>query len=458
VVSGPCPSRLRRQCGALAQAFATRLGHAVVLCVQEDSGEPLVAGIRTLVASGAQRLVIVPLALSPDQSQAAVPPAIRWASRRWPFLAFHAAAPLAWGDWAAWLTAVALDVVGDGATRPDEVALLLAGTTAPDPLINANLARLAHLVREASAFARVDHVFLGAARPSLPETARTLARLGLSRVVVVPWLLRGDARLASRVKRAAQEHGLHAVVASAPLAHGALLDVLVARHRAAVADESFLAPSWADIQKEIARSLGPATHGPDQGVTAEEEAQLQELDRKINAMLAPEYQGRYEDVRPQAMGTAPLAYGPDGKVAWNEIWTSFCDLALAGGPPHRGNLLEAVTAAVALAEPEKYRAVVAELERGIRLVTALEVVPSGAAGWVGVRCDSEEMAVWMLRAIIVENVMVRREGDVLYLPAGPRFTLKREIRNVVTVIAKVAHYWTAHLAGRRQAARSPSAS
>ncbi|MFO0881104.1 MAG: hypothetical protein U0840_27590 [Gemmataceae bacterium] len=60
------------------------------------------------------------------------------------------------------------------------------------------------------------------------------------------------------------------------------------------------------------------------------------------------------------------------------------------------------------------------------------------------------MAVWMMRAIIVENVMVPREGDVIYLLAGPRFTLKREIKNVVTVVAKTSHYWAAHLTSRRQ--------
>jgi sirohydrochlorin cobaltochelatase len=228
------------------------------------------------------------------------------------------------------------------------------------------------------------------------------------------------------------------------------MDILTAHHEAALADNSFLAPSWTEIRAEIARSLGPATHAPGQAIAAEEDAQLRELDRKINELLPPEYQGRYDEVRPQSMGTAPLKFGPDGKVAWDEMWTSFCDLALAGGPPHRGTLLEAVPATDALAEPEKYEAVVAEIERGIRLVTDLPVVRSKTPGWVGVRCDSEEMAIWLMRAIIVENVMVRREGEVIYLPAGPQFTLKREIKNVVTVVAKTSHYWTAHILARRR--------
>ena len=167
-----------------------------------------------------------------------------------------------------------------------------------------------------------------------------LARLGLRNVVVVPWLLAaGDALrvLADQVEQAAREHDLQATVAATLLAHPALIDVLISHHRAALTDNSFLAPSWAEIQAEIARSLGPSTHAPGQAITAEEEAQLRALDRKINEMLPAEYQGRYEEVLPQSMGTAPLKFAPDGKVAWDEIWTSFCDLALAGGTAAPGH-------------------------------------------------------------------------------------------------------------------------
>jgi sirohydrochlorin cobaltochelatase len=90
--------------------------------------------------------------------------------------------------------------------------------------------------------------------------------------------------------------------------------------------------------------------------------------------------------------------------------------------------------------------VLAELERGIGLVTGLPVVSSKSPGWVGLDCDSEEMALWLLRAIVVENVCARREGKILFLPAGPEFRLEYEIKNVITVVAKTHHYWTEHLA------------
>jgi sirohydrochlorin cobaltochelatase len=55
------------------------------------------------------------------------------------------------------------------------------------------------------------------------------------------------------------------------------------------------------------------------------------------------------------------------------------------------------------------------------------------------------MAIWLLRAIIVENVSVRREDRTLLLPAGPQFRLDGEIKNVVTAVAKTYHYWKEHI-------------
>jgi sirohydrochlorin cobaltochelatase len=114
--------------------------------------------------------------------------------------------------------------------------------------------------------------------------------------------------------------------------------------------------------------------------------------------------------------------------------------------PHTGGkLLEPVAPEEVRAAPGAYEDVVAEIERGIQLVTGLPTVHSESPGWVGLVCSDEEMALWMLCAIVVENVCVRREGSVLFLPAGPAFRLEAEIKNVITVVAKTHHYWTEHL-------------
>jgi cation diffusion facilitator family transporter len=170
----------------------------------------------------------------------------------------------------------------------------------------------------------------------------------------------------------------------------------------------------------------------------------QETIERSRSILPPRYQDPNVSVSAAPMGAAGLAYNSDGSIAWDEMWTGYCELALAGGPPHRGTLLEPVSPDDIAARPEKYEEVLRELERGLTMVTGLSVRRSDSPGWIGLACESEEMALWLLRAIIVENVMVRRESNVLWFPAGPHFRLEREIKNIVTVVAKTNHYWQEH--------------
>ena len=177
----------------------------------------------------------------------------------------------------------------------------------------------------------------------------------------------------------------------------------------------------------------------------DEREAIEALDIRIRAILPEEYQDCYEDVQPVSMGSAGLKYGADGKVAWNEIWATFCDLAMAGGPPHKGTLLEPASPAEIDARPAGYQYIVAEICRGITMVTGLAAERSPIPGWVRVECLSEGMAGWLLRAIVMENVSARAAGESIDLPAGPAFRIAKEIKNVVTVIAKTSHYWMEHM-------------
>jgi hypothetical protein len=168
------------------------------------------------------------------------------------------------------------------------------------------------------------------------------------------------------------------------------------------------------------------------------------LQDRIETLLPEEYQGCYEDVQPVSMGSAAVRLDRDGKVAWNEMWASFCDLAMAGGPPHKGTLLEPGAREEIDAQPERYRAVVDEICRGVTMVTALPAQSSPIAGWVRVACFNHGMAGWLLRAIVMENVAARADGSALDVPASPHFRIEKEIKNVVTVLAKTCHYWMGH--------------
>ena len=152
------------------------------------------------------------------------------------------------------------------------------------------------------------------------------------------------------------------------------------------------------------------------------------------------------------MSPAPFVYGADGAPDWGAMWTTFCDLALYGGPPHRGEE-QSIRASAAPAEPasDGFDAV-AELRRGIWLTTGLDTeVPPEAPGWLAVQCHSTKMAAWLCATIILENVEARCEGAKLYVPARADYALADEVKSVITVVAKTNHYWQTHVLANQPA-------
>jgi hypothetical protein len=184
-------------------------------------------------------------------------------------------------------------------------------------------------------------------------------------------------------------------------------------------------------------------------ITLENVLALEALEVKLRAILPEQYRDSYEDVVPVSMGSAGLKYDSDGRVAWDQIWGSFCDLAMAGGPPHRGTLLQPATIEAISANPEAQLRVIEEIRRGVSLVTRLPVQPAADRSEVGVQCRSVGMAGWLVRAIVMENIQARHEAEILFLPAGPEFRLAKEIKNVITATAKTCHYWTEHMSSEQ---------
>jgi hypothetical protein len=159
---------------------------------------------------------------------------------------------------------------------------------------------------------------------------------------------------------------------------------------------------------------------------------------------------RREVVPPRpAVSSAPMAAAPflwraDGRPDWGAMWSSFCELALFGGPPHRGPdsaLVAGEAGGGARGAPDA----VAELRRGIWETTGLYSEPA-APGWLAVTCSSPRMAAWLCATIILENVDARCDEERLLVPADPRFALEDQVKSVITVVAKTHHYWSAHLA------------
>lgn len=143
------------------------------------------------------------------------------------------------------------------------------------------------------------------------------------------------------------------------------------------------------------------------------------------------------------MPSAPMRYDETGQVDWGSMWDSFCLLASDGGPPHRETLLEPDK--VADGQSETYQSAQDEIIRGVRMVSQLTAVPDNP-GWIRVTADSPEMAQWVCDAINEENVSCRVLDNFFFVPVSGTFTVKGEIKNVITAVAKTTHYWQEHLA------------
>src|SRR4051812_9294029 len=187
-------------------------------------------------------------------------------------------------------------------------------------------------------------------------------------------------------------------------------------------------------------------------MTEADRAALEEIDFRLRILLPQEYQDSYETLEPVPMRAAGLVFDADGRVAWNKIWGSFCDLAMAGGPPHKGTLLGPGTPNEIASARARYDEVVRKFVPGVGMGRPLLVYRAPTLGWIRASCHSEEMAGWFLRAIRMENVAVRAHGVALDLPVAPHYRLDKEIKNVVTVIAKTCHYWLGHMPSAQQGA------
>jgi len=195
---------------------------------------------------------------------------------------------------------------------------------------------------------------------------------------------------------------------------------------AALADRAGVPVTVAEVPIECVDGVRPALTGADG-------ARMREFTPAERARAAP-------------MAAAPFLWRDDGRPDWAGMWTTFCELALYGGPPHRGaeSALRAPAPGDEGAAPPSDGEMLVEMRRGIWETTGLYAEPA-APGWLAVTCDSPRMAAWLCAAIILENVEARLEDDRLLLPAGAGYRLKDEVKSIVTVVAKTHHYWQAHL-------------
>jgi sirohydrochlorin cobaltochelatase len=206
--------------------------------------------------------------------------------------------------------------------------------------------------------------------------------------------------------------------------------------------DASLAPAEQQACAEAAAALAAQARVPVTVATVP----LSRLD-DLHDALARDAEARRREYPPPApvdraapMAAAPFLWRDDGRPDWGAMWTSFCELALYGGPPHRGPESPlAAPAAGAASDGE----MLTEMKRGIWETTGL-YAESTEPGWLAITCDSPAMAAWLCAAIILENVHARVDEDRLLVPAGPDYELRDQVKSIVTVVAKTHHYWQAH--------------
>jgi hypothetical protein len=100
-------------------------------------------------------------------------------------------------------------------------------------------------------------------------------------------------------------------------------------------------------------------------------------------------------------------------------------------------LLEPASVAQVETDPGSYRKVVDEMTREITAHTGRACFVNRYVGWIGIDCPSVRTAIWLMRAMTVENILARREDTVLFLPAHPRFASDGRMTRLVETFERV---------------------
>ncbi len=186
----------------------------------------------------------------------------------------------------------------------------------------------------------------------------------------------------------------------------------------------------------------PRQSGDDQKMPNETLPEFDAEERRRKAEAASNLAA--QSMTAQPMAAAPIRYTEDGSVDWGNMWDSFCALALTGGPSHRGTDSRVTADITSDPNTPVYKNVVDEIVRGVYLVSGLKA-RADTPGWVAIECASEGMASWLGDAARAENMEFRNAGNLLFAPCGANFRTEKEIKSVVTVVAKTTHYWQDHI-------------
>jgi len=227
------------QFAELVEGVAKRLPHADVEGgFLELAPPPIQDAVTRLVAAGHTTVDVVPLVLvAAGHSKGDIPAALARERLRHPGLSFRYGRPLGPHP----LLLDDLEERLEAAVPREEwgeVAVVLVGRGATDPDANAEVAKTARLLLEGRGIGTVETAFVSLAEPSVPAGLDRAARLGFTRVVVLPYLLFAGVlpdRIVSQSRAWGAEHPGVEVTTAGLIGPGARLAELVAERWSEIA-------------------------------------------------------------------------------------------------------------------------------------------------------------------------------------------------------------------------------
>lgn len=161
-------------------------------CFIELAEPDIPTGIAACVQKGADQVAVLPITLlAANHAKLEVPEYLDAARQQYPGVAFHYGRPLA-------IDPLLLSILRERFAETEaahgpfdraETAVILVGRGSSDPDANSDVAKIARIFLEQEGVALVDICYTGVTYPDLPTVMRRLARLGVGRVVVLPYFL-----------------------------------------------------------------------------------------------------------------------------------------------------------------------------------------------------------------------------------------------------------------------------
>ena len=249
-----------REFEALVELVRARAPGDIVTHGYLEFASPTIADAAVAnVDAGATQVALVPgVLLAARHAKNDMPAEMLALARDFPQVDFHFGAPMSLDPKLLQLAQeriVQAEATSPHTVRRSDTCLVLVGRGTTDPDANGEVAKLARMLEEGMGFGAATVCYSGTAQPLVADGLRRAARLGYTRLVVLPFFL-FDGVLVKRIYAAAddlaqREPGVEVLKAGYFGVHPLVADVLVERAREAVAGRAAMNCSLCKYRVQI---------------------------------------------------------------------------------------------------------------------------------------------------------------------------------------------------------------